>query len=74
MSYTYKNIKDFTKKADIIIFHVVVLSLLIKKDWINENSIIIDCGINYIGDKLVGDVDYENVKEKCLYIILFQVV
>ena len=62
-----KNIKDFTIKADIII-SCCGSPLLIKKDWINENSIIIDCGINYIDDKLVGDVDYENVKEKCLYI------
>ena len=62
-----KNIKDFTNKADIII-SCCGSPLLIKKDWINENSIIIDCGINYINNKLVGDVDFDNIKDNCLYI------
>ena len=29
-----------------------------------KNSIVIDVGINKVGDKIVGDVDFENVKEK----------
>jgi methylenetetrahydrofolate dehydrogenase (NADP+)/methenyltetrahydrofolate cyclohydrolase len=62
-----KNIKEFTKKADIII-SCCGSPKLIKKEWINNNSIILDCGINYMDDKLVGDVDYDNVKDKCLYI------
>jgi len=62
-----KNIKEFTQKADIII-SCCGSPKLIKKEWINNNSIILDCGINYMDDKLVGDVDYENVKDKCLYI------
>ena len=62
-----KNIKEFTQKADIII-SCCGSPKLIKKDWINDNCIIIDCGINYVANKLVGDVDYENVKDKCLYI------
>ena len=62
-----KNIKEFTQKADIII-SCCGSPKLIKKDWINNNSIILDCGINYMDNKLVGDVDYENVKDKCLYI------
>lgn len=62
-----KNIKEFTQKADIII-SCCGSPKLIKKEWINNNSIILDCGINYMDNKLVGDVDYENVKDKCLYI------
>ena len=62
-----KNIKEFTQKADIII-SCCGSPKLIKKDWVRDNSVILDCGINYMENKLVGDVDYENVKDKCLYI------
>lgn len=41
---------------------------LIKKDFIKEDTIIIDIGINYIetsnSKKIVGDVDFEDVNEK----------
>ena len=43
---------------------------MIKDDWVKEGSIIIDIGINKIDDnktkkgyRLVGDVDYNNVKD-----------
>ena len=37
---------------------------LVKGDWVKKDSIIIDVGINKVGDKLVGDVDFESVKDK----------
>ena len=37
---------------------------LIKEDWFKKNSIIIDVGITKVGDKIVGDVDFDNVKDK----------
>ena len=30
---------------------------------VNENSVIIDVGINRVDDKIYGDVDFENVKD-----------
>ena len=33
-------------------------------DWVKKDSIIIDVGINKVGDKLVGDIDFEAVKNK----------
>ena len=30
---------------------------------VKEGAVVIDVGINRIGNKLVGDVDFENVKE-----------
>ena len=42
---------------------------LIKEDMVKEGAIIIDIGINRADDgKLVGDVDFENVAQKCSYI------
>ena len=37
---------------------------LIKGDWVKKDSIIIDVGINKVADKIVGDVDFEQVKDK----------
>ena len=37
---------------------------LVKGDWVKKDSIIIDVGINKVAGKIVGDVDFEQVKEK----------
>ncbi len=37
---------------------------LIKEKDVKENSVIIDVGINIINNKIVGDVDFESVKNK----------
>ena len=37
---------------------------LVKKDWVKSGAIIIDVGINKQGDKIVGDVSFEEVKDK----------
>ena len=58
-----KNIKSECLKADILVAAVGVANL-IKNDWVKEQSIIIDVGINKLGEKLVGDVEFESVKEK----------
>ena len=58
-----KNLKEECLKADILIAAVGVANL-IKKDWVKEGSIIIDVGINKQGDKIVGDVSFEEVKDK----------
>ena len=36
----------------------------LKKEMIKENVVIIDVGINFENGKIVGDVDFEDVKEK----------
>ena len=58
-----KNIKVECQKADILVAAVGVASF-VKEDWVKKDSIVIDVGINKVGDKLVGDVDYEEVKKK----------
>jgi methylenetetrahydrofolate dehydrogenase (NADP+)/methenyltetrahydrofolate cyclohydrolase/formyltetrahydrofolate synthetase len=64
------NIISHTKLADIVI-SACGQPEMIKSHWIKQDCIIIDIGINYIEDKskkngmkLVGDVDYNNVKDK----------
>jgi len=58
-----KNLKEECSKADILIAAVGVAKL-VKKDWVKDGSIIIDVGINQQGDKIVGDVSFEEVKDK----------
>ena len=62
------DLKKHTLNADIILVGVGVINL-IKEDMVKDGAIIIDIGINRADDgKLVGDVDYEHVAQKCSYI------
>lgn len=63
------NIVDHLKMADIVI-SACGQAQMIKKEWLKEGVVIIDVGINTIPDtnskkgyRLVGDIDFENVKE-----------
>ena len=58
-----KNLKEECSKADILIA-AAGKAKLVKKDWVKNGSIIIDVGINQEGDKIVGDVSFEEVKDK----------
>ena len=58
-----KNLKEECSKADILIA-AAGKAKLVKKDWVKNGSIIIDVGINQEGTKIVGDVSFEEVKDK----------
>ena len=58
-----KDLKQECLKADILVAAVGVAKL-VKEDWVKKNSIVIDVGINKVGDKIVGDVDFDSVKDK----------
>jgi methylenetetrahydrofolate dehydrogenase (NADP+)/methenyltetrahydrofolate cyclohydrolase len=58
-----KDLKAECQKADILVAAVGVANL-VKSDWVKKDSIIIDVGINKVGEKIVGDVDFEQVKDK----------
>ena len=58
-----KDLKVECQKADILVAAVGVANL-VKSDWVKKDSIVIDVGINKVGKKIVGDVDFETVKGK----------
>ena len=58
-----KDLRAECQKADILVVAVGVANL-VKSDWVKKDSIIIDVGINKVGEKIVGDVDFEQVKDK----------
>jgi len=55
-----QNLMGECKSADILIASVGSAKM-ITAEYVHENQIVIDVGINMDGDKLCGDVDYENV-------------
>jgi methylenetetrahydrofolate dehydrogenase (NADP+)/methenyltetrahydrofolate cyclohydrolase len=63
-----ENLIDICKNADILAVGIGKPKY-INRDYIKEDAIVIDIGINrdYEGN-LVGDVDFEDVKDKCSYI------
>jgi len=56
------NLQEECLKADILVAAVGVPNL-IKKDWVKSSAIVIDVGINKEGDKIVGDVNFEEIKD-----------
>jgi methylenetetrahydrofolate dehydrogenase (NADP+)/methenyltetrahydrofolate cyclohydrolase len=62
-----KDVKQHTKTADLVVSCCGVPHL-VKNDWLKESVIVIDIGMNMLDGKLVGDVDFLEVKEKCQYI------
>ena len=58
-----KNLKHECLKADILVAAVGVPNL-VKKDWVKDNAIVIDVGINKVGEKIVGDVKFDELKDK----------
>ena len=57
-----KNLQQECLKADILVAAVGVPNL-VKKDWVKKDAIVIDVGINKLNDKIVGDVEFDQVKD-----------
>ena len=61
-----ENLVNHLKMADIVIV-ACGQPKLIKKEWLKIGVVVIDVGINMVctteGNRLVGDVDYDNVKD-----------
>ena len=63
-----KNLKEITSKADILVA-AIGKPKFVTEDMVKEGAAVIDVGINRMDDgKLVGDTDFENIKEKASYI------
>ena len=69
-----KNLKELCLEADIIVA-AIGRPNYVTADMVKEGAIVVDVGINRIDDaskksgfRLVGDVDFESVKDKCSYI------
>lgn len=64
-----KDLASICRQADILVA-AVGIAKFVKVDWVKAGATVIDVGINRIstddgGTKLVGDVDYDSVVDKC---------
>ena len=69
-----KNLPALCRTADIIVA-AVGRPEMVTADYVKEGAVVLDVGINRIPDasrprgyRIVGDVDFESVKDKCSYI------
>ena len=63
-----KDLKAHTSKADIVIIAVGV-PFLLKENMVKDGAVVIDVGINRLDTgKLVGDADFEGLKNKCSHL------
>ena len=57
-----KNLKQFTKQADILITATGEIGL-ITKDHVQNDAVVLDVGFNFKGNKVYGDVVYDEVSQ-----------
>lgn len=69
-----RDLKSLCRSADVLIA-AAGQPKFIRADMVKEGAVVIDVGINKVpcndnpsGYKIVGDVDFDNVKEKCAFI------
>ncbi len=62
-----KNLQQICQGADILVASAGIANL-VKEDWVKPDCVVIDVGINRVQEngskKIVGDVDFENLKDK----------
>ncbi len=62
-----KDLAKYMRDADILVV-TVGKPKFVTEDMVRSQTIVIDVGITRLESGLCGDVDYENVKDKCTYI------
>lgn len=62
-----KNLKELTKQADILVA-ALGKPKFVTKDMVKIGAVVIDVGINRVDNKLVGDVDFDEVAPIASYI------
>lgn len=63
-----KDLAEVTRRADILVA-AVGIAYFVTPDMVKDGAVVIDVGMNRNSEgKLCGDVDFENVKDKCSFI------
>ncbi|WP_308618743.1 bifunctional methylenetetrahydrofolate dehydrogenase/methenyltetrahydrofolate cyclohydrolase FolD [uncultured Eubacterium sp.] len=63
-----RDLADITKEADILVA-AIGKAKFVKADMVKDGAVVIDVGMNRDENgKLCGDVDFEDVKDKCSFI------
>lgn len=62
-----RGLKSHIQRADIVV-SAAGKAHLVKGEWIKKGAIVIDVGENMLGNKIVGDVDFESAKLRASFI------
>lgn len=62
-----KDLPAVCANADILVA-AIGKPKFVTKEFVKEGAVVIDVGINRVDGKLCGDVDFDDVKDKCSYI------
>ena len=62
-----QNLAEVTRQADILVV-AIGKPKYVTADMVKQGAAVIDVGINRVDGKIVGDVDFDGVKDKCSYI------
>lgn len=62
-----QNLAEKCRQADIIVA-AVGRAHTVTADMVKEGAVVIDVGVNRVDGKLVGDCDFENIKDKASFI------
>lgn len=62
-----KDLGEVTRRADVLVA-AVGSPAMIKENMVKDGAIVIDVGMNRLGERLLGDVDYDLVKNRASFI------
>jgi len=57
-TFEAKKLEEHVRKAEILIV-AVGKAELIPGDWVKDGAVVVDVGINRVGDRVVGDIEHE---------------
>ena len=60
-------LEEHVRRAEVLIVAVGKAGL-IKGEWVKEGAVVIDVGINRVGDKIVGDVEFDTAAARASWI------
>lgn len=60
-------LEEHVRRAEVLVVAVGKAGL-IKGEWIKQDAVVIDVGINRVDDKIVGDVEFEEAQKRAGYI------
>jgi len=66
-TFEAQKLEEHVRKAEVLVV-AVGKGNIINGEWIKQGSIVIDVGINRIGSKITGDVQFEQAEKRAAYI------
>ncbi|PKM79613.1 MAG: bifunctional methylenetetrahydrofolate dehydrogenase/methenyltetrahydrofolate cyclohydrolase FolD [Firmicutes bacterium HGW-Firmicutes-13] len=61
------NLSEICRLADVLVV-AVGRPEIVKRDWVKPGAVVIDVGINHVGNKIKGDVSFDEVSQVAGYI------